>query len=130
MEGLIPNWGELSTSRRAWEAVVLPIGWGVVCGLLLGVSAVLYLLGTLLGILGGVGAGAQHATRRDALLRALVGGTLFGLAILAGFELGGSDDAKVELPDPEIGLLAFTVLPAFPLHWLGWRLRQSRDGSA
>ena len=130
MDGLIPHWGELSTPRRVWEAVVLPIGWGVVCGLLLAVSAPLYLLGTLFGILGGIGAGAQHASRREALLRGLAGGTLFGLAILAGFELSGSDDATVELPDPEIVLLAFTVLPAFPLHWLGWRLRHGRADGA
>ena len=103
---------------------MLPVVWGVVCGLLLSVSAPAYLIGSAIGVLGGIGGGAQHSSRRDALLRGLVGGTLFGLSILAGFELTGSEEAEVELPDPAIGLLVLTVGPALPLHWLGWRLRR------
>jgi hypothetical protein len=35
----------------------------------------------------------------------------------------------VKLPEPHVVLLLFTVLPAFPFHWLGWRLR-SREAVA
>jgi hypothetical protein len=114
----------MTQSRRVIEAVVLPVGWGFVCGLALGVSAPLYIVGTVAGILGGIGGGAQHREVSQALLRGLVGGTLFGLGILLGFEVGGAEEAEVHLPDPAILLLLFTVLPAFPLHWFGWRLRQ------
>jgi hypothetical protein len=76
-----------------------------------------------LSLLGGTGGGAQYAGRNGALLRGLVAGTLFGLGILLGFELGGEDEAKVELPHPHIVLLVFTVVPSLFLHWLGWRLR-------
>jgi hypothetical protein len=120
-------WREMSTVRRAWEAVGAPVAWGIVCGLLLAVSAPLYLIGTAVGILGGVNGGSQHATLGEALTRAAVGGTLFGLAILLGYEVAGGEDAKVDLPEPAILLLAFTLIPAFPLHWLGWRLGTSRD---
>jgi hypothetical protein len=121
------KWSEMSAARRGWEAVGAPVGWGVVCGLLLAASAPLYLIATLVGVLGGISGGTQHATIRGALIRAVVGGTLFGLAILLGYEINGGEDAKVDLPEPAILLLAFTLIPALPLHWLGWRLRNARD---
>ena len=127
---MVPSWNEISGARRAWEAVGAPVVWGIVCGLLLPVSAALYLAGSAIGILGGIGAGAQHDTRRDALRRGALGGTLFGLAILLGYELSGGSGAEVHLPEPAILLLAFTLIPAFPLHWLGWRLAHARRKTA
>jgi hypothetical protein len=120
---VVPQWAEMSPTRRFFEALILPLAFGVLCGLALGVSAALYLVGVALSLLGGIGGGAQYASRRDALLRGLVAGTLFGLGILLGFELGGEDEAKVELPHPHLVLLVFTVVPSLFLHWLGWRLR-------
>ena len=120
----------MSTARRIAEAIGAPIGWGIVCGLLLAVSAPLYIGGTLIGVLGGIAGGAQHETLRGATARAATGGTLFGLAILLGYEITGGDGAEVELPHPGILLVAFTLVPAFPLHWLGWRLSRSRRGPA
>jgi hypothetical protein len=119
----VPQWAEMSPVRRIFEALLLPLVFGVLCGLALGVSAALYLVGVALSLLGGIGGGAQYASRRDALLRGLVAGTLFGLGILLGFELGGESEAKVELPHPHVVLLVFTILPSLFLHWLGWRLR-------
>jgi hypothetical protein len=113
----------MSPGRRLFEGVLLPSGFGLLCGLALGVSAALYLVGVALSLLGGIGGGAQYARRGDALLRGLVAGALFGAFILIGFELGGEDEAKVELPDPHVGLLVLTVVPSLFLHWLGWRLR-------
>lgn len=123
---MIPEWNEMSLPRRMVEALVAPIGWGVVCGLLLVVSAPLYILATLAAIIGGIGGGAQHETLREAMLRATAGGTLFGLSILLGYALTGGEDAKVHMPDPQILLLTVTLLPAYPLHWLGWRLAAKR----
>ena len=123
---IAPEWAGMSTARRIAEAIGAPVGWGIVCGLLLAVSAPLYIVGTLFGVLGGVAGGAQHATARAAMARAATGGTLFGLAILLGYEFTGGDGAEVELPHPEILFVAFTLVPAFPLHWLGWRIARSR----
>jgi hypothetical protein len=119
----------MSPARRFFEALVLPSGFGLLCGLALGISGALYLIGVILALLGGIGGGAQYARRSDALLRGLVAGTLFGVFILLGFELGGEDEAKVDLPDPHIVLLVFTVVPSLFLHWLGWRLRPRLLGS-
>ena len=123
---MLPEWDAMSPVRRAFEAVVLPVVWGVVCGLLLAVSAPLYIAGSVLGVLGGIGGGAQHRTLREAMARALVGGTLFGLSILLGYALSGGEGAEVHLPEPEVLLLLFVLLPAFPLHALGWRLARGR----
>lgn len=123
MRYVVPQWEEMSPPRRFFECAVLPSGFGLLCGLALGVSGPLYLVGVILALLGGVGGGAQYARRSDALLRGLVAGALFGIFILLGFELGGEDEAKVDLPDPHVVLLVFTVVPSLFLHWLGWRLR-------
>jgi hypothetical protein len=120
---VVPQWEEMSPARRFFECAVLPSGFGLLCGLALGVSGPLYLVGVILALLGGIGGGAQYARRSDALLRGLVAGALFGIFILLGFELGGEDEAKVDLPDPHVVLLVFTVVPSLFLHWLGWRLR-------
>jgi hypothetical protein len=118
-----PQWDEMSNGRRLFEGAILPSAFGLLCGLALGFSELLYLVGVILALFGGIGGGAQYARRGDAILRGLVSGTLFGLFILLGFELGGSDEAKVDLPDPHVVLLVFTVVPSLFLHWLGWRLR-------
>jgi hypothetical protein len=123
MRYVVPQWKEMSGGRRLFEVLILPSAFGLLCGLALGVSAPLYLVGVVLSLFGGVGGGAQYARRRDALLRGLVAGALFGAFILLGFELGGEAEAKVELPHPHVVLLVFTVVPSLFLHWLGWRLR-------
>ena len=119
---MAPLWEEMSTGRKVVEAVGLPILWGVLCGLAAGVSGGLYLVGVIIGILGGVAGGMQYRDRNSALVRGIVAGTLFGLAILLGIEISGSDP-KADLPDPRILLLVLTIVPSIPLHWLGWRIR-------
>jgi hypothetical protein len=127
---VIPQWEEMSTLRRVFEVAVLPSAFGLLCGLALGASLALYLVGVVLSLFGGVGGGAQYASRRDALLRGLVAGALFGGFILLGFELGGADEPKVKLPDPHAGLLVLTIVPSLFLHWLGWRLRPRLLGTS
>ncbi|HEY6772164.1 MAG TPA: hypothetical protein VI035_06905 [Solirubrobacterales bacterium] len=123
MRNFLPQWEEMSPARRFFDALILPSAFGLLCGLALGVSGALYLIGVIIALFGGIGGGAQYARRGDALIRGLVSGALFGAFILLGFELGGEDEAKVDLPDPHVVLLVFTVVPSLFLHWLGWRLR-------
>jgi hypothetical protein len=124
MSKALPRWNEMSPVRKVFDALILPAAFGFLCGLALGVSGPLYLVGTVLALLGGTAGGAQYDTRRDAMIRGLVAGTLFGGFILIGFEVGGEADPKVDLPDPHIVLLAFTIVASLLLHWLGWRLRR------
>ena len=130
MKSVLPQWAEMSPARRFFDALILPSVFGLLCGLALGVSGPLYLVGVIIALLGGIAGGAQYATRRDALIRGLVAGTIFGLFILLGFELGGEDEAKVDLPDPHVVLLVFTIVPSLFLHWLGWKLRPRLHGES
>ncbi len=130
MSNLLPQWEEMSPGRRVFDALLLPAVFALLCGLALGVSGPLYLVLVILALLGGIAGGAQYPSRRDALIRGLVAGTIFGLFILLGFELGGEDEAKVDLPDPHIALLVVTIIPSLFLHWLGWRLRPRLHGDS
>src|ERR1700750_554369 len=112
MSSALPTWEEMSPARRVFDALLLPAAFGLLCGLALGVSAPLYLVGVIIALLGGIVRGAQDASLRDARIRGLVAGTICGLFILLGFELGGEDEAKVPLPDPHIVLLVFTIVPS------------------
>ncbi len=123
MKYALPQWEEMSPARRFFDALILPSLFGLLCGLALGVSGLLYLIGVILALLGGIGGGAQYARRSDALIRGVVAGGLFGVFILLGFELGNEGEAKVDLPHPGVLLLIFTIVPSLFLHWLGWRLR-------
>jgi len=126
----IPQWDEMSPGRKVAEATIAPVAWGVLCGLALGVAAPLYLVGAAVAAAGGVVGGMQHGTLKGALMRGLVGATLFGLCTLLGFGLGGEGHPTVHVPDPAILLLVFTIVPSFPLHWLGWKLRRGRVSTA
>ena len=63
MRNVIPQWSEMSPARRFFEVPVLPSAFGLLCGLALGLSAPLYLVGVVLSLFGGVGGGAQYARR-------------------------------------------------------------------
>ena len=124
------TWDRMGTARRVWEAAGAALVWGVVCGLLLGASAGLYLAGTVVAVLGAIVGGSQHDDLRGALLRGLAGGTLFGLGVLLGFAVSGADEPAVELPDPRVLLLLFTILPSPPLNAVGWLIGRRVRGTA
>jgi hypothetical protein len=123
----------LLSSRTPAQQIVLanvvPALFGLVAGLMVGVSEVVYLVLALLGILGGYLAGLEHPTAADGATRGVVGGVLFGSFILFGHELTGSE-AKAELPEPAILLVAITTIFGAALGALGGRSRRKRTPAA
>jgi hypothetical protein len=107
-------------------AGLVPAAFGAICGYLLGVSEVAYLVLTILAIAGGYGAGLEHDGGREGALRGVVGGTLFGGFILLVHEATGKE-AKAELPEPEILLLVLTIGFGILLGTLGGRARHKRE---
>jgi hypothetical protein len=103
-------------------AVLIPALFGVLCGWLLGVNKTLYLVFSLLGILGGYAAGTEHKGAAGGALRGLIGGALFGGFILLTNEWLDKKP-KADLPDPKIWLLAITVGAGVILGTLGGRAR-------
>jgi hypothetical protein len=110
-------------------ANVVPALYGLITGVLLGVSEPVYLVLSLLGILGGYVAGLEHPTAGDGATRGVVGGVLFGSFILLGHEMTGAE-AKAELPEPAILLVAITTVFGALLGALGGRSRAKRTPAA
>lgn len=109
-------------------AVVIPVLFGALTGWMLSVSAAAYLVLSLLGILGGIAAGFDHAGAGEGLLRGILGGALFGLAILATHSLV-DNVAKTELLEPQwILVIITTVFGALFGAW-GGSLRAKREAS-
>jgi hypothetical protein len=110
-------------------AGVVPIAFGAICGWLLGVNATAYLILSLLAIAGGYVAGQEHVGAGEGAIRGLVGGTLFGAAIVLVHEATGKS-AKADIPDPEIILVAITAVAGVILGALGGRRRAQKEEEA
>ena len=108
-------------------ALVVPAVFGLITGIVLGVSEIGYLILSLLGIAGGYLAGKEHTSAADGALRGFTGGILFGTFILAGHAVTGLD-AKAHLPHPEILLVVITTAFGTGLGALGGRARGKQEG--
>lgn len=108
-------------------AVVVPAVFGIVTGLALGISEGAYLLLSLLGILGGFVAGAEHDVPLEGLYRGLLGGLLFGAFILIAHGVFHDAEPEAELPDPEAALILITAGFGMGLGYLGARWRAKRS---
>ena len=109
-------------AAQAVLAIVLPVAFGLLVGFVLGVSEGGYLVLSLLGILGGIGAGYDHLGADEGLVRGVIGGLLFGMAILAGHSIFGQE-AKATLPDPHVVLPIVTTILGALLGAIGGALR-------
>jgi hypothetical protein len=106
-------------------ANVVPAVFGLICGIMLGVSKPVYLVLALLAILGGYFAGLEHRGGGEGAVRGLAGGVEFGAFILLVHELTG-DKAKVALPHPGILLVVLTTVFGCALGFLGGLTRERR----
>jgi hypothetical protein len=116
-------------AAQAALAVGGPVVLGALCGLALGLSAAVYLGLSLLAVLGGVAAGFEHARPSSGLLRGVVGGCLFGAALLAVHVIAGARPLAM-LPDPPLMLVVFTTVIGALLGALGGWLRARRERAA
>lgn len=104
-------------------AVVVPAVYGAITGYFLGTSEAVYLVLSAIGVLGGIGAGLDHAGAWAGAKRGIVAGSVFGASILIAHEIHGAD-AKADLPDPAIVLVAITTVLAIGFAALGGWIRQ------
>jgi hypothetical protein len=106
-------------------AIVVPAVFGVICGILLGISEPAYVVLSLLAIGGGYFAGLEHRDASEGAIRGLNGGLLFGVFILFAHEFADTE-AKAELPEPAILLVVITTVLGVILGALGGRSRAKR----
>ena len=104
-------------------AIVVPAVFGLVTGIFLGVSEIVYLVLSVLGIAGGYLAGKEHVGAEEGAIRGFTGGILFGTFILAADAITGMD-RKAHLPEPDIMLVVITTVFGIVLGALGGRSRQ------
>jgi hypothetical protein len=104
-------------------AVVLPAVYGAITGYFLGVSEATYLVLSVLGVLGGIGAGFDHVGAATGAKRGLIAGSIFGVAILIAHEIHGAE-AKADLPEPAILLVVITTVLGVAFAALGGWLRE------
>ena len=104
--------------------LVVPAAFGAVTGVVLGVSAAGYWALSLLAVAGGVLAGFEHRDGWEGADRGLVGGAVFGTAILVAHALAGTH-AQVALPKFAPILAVFTAVIGMFLGALGGRLRRA-----
>jgi hypothetical protein len=102
--------------------VVVPIVYGAITGFVLGQNEAVYVALTLLGILGGFVAGLEHEGGLEGFYRGLVGGLLFGTAILVTNGVL-DEEPKAHLPDPEVLLSVITAAFGAALGALGGWMR-------
>lgn len=102
---------------------VVPAIFGAVCGYFLGVSEVTYLVLSVIGIVGGIGAGFDHLGARAGAKRGLAAGAIFGAAILIAHEIHGAEP-KADLPDPPILLIVITTVLGVAFAAIGGWLRE------
>lgn len=104
-------------------AVVVPAVFGAVTGYFLGVSEITYTVLSIIGIVGGVGAGFDHMGAAAGAKRGLLAGTIFGAAILIAHEIHGAE-AEAHLPEPAIVLVVVTAVLGTAFGALGGRMRE------
>ena len=120
---------ERSNALEAIIVVVVPTVFGILTGIMLGISEIGYLVMSLLGILGGLVAGMEHEYGLEGFYRGLLGGLLFGTAILLAHGIA-DPEPEAELPDPEILVVLITAVFGAGLGALGGRMREKRERSA
>lgn len=123
MRKLPPLFSEWPRSAQILLGGVLPAAYGALTGYFLGVNEAVYLVLSLIGIVGGIGAGFDHVGARAGAARGILAGGLFGAFILIAHEIHG-EPAKADLPEPAILLVVITTVLAVCFAALGGWLRQ------
>ena len=120
---LPPLLEEHPRSLQIFLAGILPAAFGAVTGYFLGVSETTYLILSVIGIVGGIGAGFDHMGARAGARRGVLAGLIFGSSILIAHEIHGAE-AEADLPDPAILLVVLTTVLGAAFAAIGGWLRQ------
>jgi hypothetical protein len=109
--------------------VVVPAVYGAITGWFLGISEGVYLVLSIVGIVGGVAAGFDHLGTKAGARRGIAAGSIFGAFILIAHEVQGGD-AKADLPDPGILLIVVTTVLAVGFAAIGGWARARAERKA
>lgn len=124
-----PLFEDRTREARIVLAILVPLLFGAVTGVFVGISATVYTVLAVLAAIGGVLAGLEHPDRGGGARRVFVGGALFGLGILLAHGIAGTD-AKVSLGGfPPLLILIDAIIGAV-LGAIGGGISRSRRARA
>jgi apolipoprotein N-acyltransferase len=120
-------------NTQVWLAVIIPLIFGAVVGIVLGTSASFYWTLLAVASLAALLSGLEHAEVKEAAGRGAVAGAMFGLGILAAHQLAGTD-AKVSLGSFPPALILIDAIAGALLAalgcWLLGRRHRAKPSSA
>jgi hypothetical protein len=117
-------WASRPWPLRIFLATVPPAVFGSLCGWVLGVSEVAYIILAIpVAIVLQVAVGLEHRKRGEAAARGFVAGAIFGGFILIVNQLLIDTEPKFHLEDPKWQLAIVTAVFGAGLAWLGAGLR-------
>ena len=121
----VPLLRERSHGVEMALVIVVPMIFGAITGYFLAQSEAVYTVLALLRIVGGFFAGLEHEGALEGFYRGILGGLLFGLAILSTNGLL-DEEPKAHLPDPEVLLIVITAAFGCALGALGGWMQARR----
>jgi predicted transporter len=121
----------LFEDRPVWMqlvgGIVVPVVFGILTGLALGWSEVVYyVMAGPIALAGGFLAGTEHRRTDEGVVRGVIGGLVYGSFILIGHEIA-NNAPKAHLPDPQSGLVFATALGGAILGGVGAYLATRRE---
>ena len=108
-------------------ALVLPVAFGALCGVVLGVSDPWFHALMLGSGAGGLYAGFEHPTPGRGALRGLIGGSSFAASLLVAFHVRGQPQVAWQ-PAALPVMAVIDALSGVALGALGGALRRAVDG--
>jgi hypothetical protein len=116
---------ERSRQAQIVLALVVPLIFGAIVGVVLGASATAYWILSVLAAIGAVLAGLEHPNPRSAAIRGLVMGAVYGIGVLLAHAVAGTH-AEVSLGSfPPIVILIDAIAGAV-LAAIGGLISRSR----
>jgi hypothetical protein len=126
---LPPLLHERSMNAEMALLVLGPTVLGALAGFLLGTSKGGYLIVSLIAALGGFAAGLEHPGWRPGFYRGLLGGLLYGTALLVVFDLR-EKAAKAGLPDHKSLIVVIAAVAGVILSSAGGAVRGRHEQRA
>jgi hypothetical protein len=120
---LIRPFSEQPLAGKLLVAIAAPVLLGALAGWLLGVNAPAYWILQVLAAIGAFTAGLEHRNAREGAIRGVIGGALFGTAIVLTRTITDRPDLIALGTSPAVFAISFAIGGSILGALGGWRSR-------